>query len=118
MKKQHLGTKGGFEIYLETDQEIHYQIHFKTKNEKPKNLVFQIEGKNRKYQRLEEMEAQLKGKITKHKNIKINWEWEYEKDKTKDMQDTKDGENIKKFNFEIYAVGQKQQIVARKHQET
>ncbi len=53
------------------------------------------------------MEAQLKGKITKHKNIKINWEWEYEKDKTKDMQDTKDGENIKKFNFEIYAVGQK-----------
>jgi hypothetical protein len=100
------GTNGTFEILLETDQEINYQIKFESENEKPENLIFRIDGQDRKYKNLEDMEDELKGKITKNKNIIIYWEWEYEKSEAQDLQDTKDGENIKKYNFTIYAIGQ------------
>lgn len=100
-----LGTKGAFEIDLETNKKIKYQIHFKSQNAKPKNLNFQIEGKDRKYEKLEDIEQELKGEISQNKSIIINWEWKYEKDEEQDIQDTTDGETIKQFNFLIYAIG-------------
>lgn len=100
------GTQGSFEIILQANQKIKYQIKFKSENEKPENLSFQIEGKDRKYTRLEEMEQELKGEVTKKKSIVIHWQWEYEKDKIQDLQDTKDGEKIKQYNFKIYAIGE------------
>lgn len=106
MKKLHLGTRGKFEIFLETNEKIRYQINFKSKNEKPKNLRFQIEGKDRKYEKLEDMEQELKGEISNHKSIVIDWEWEYSKNLEDDRQDTEDGKNIKQFQFSIYAIGQ------------
>lgn len=106
MKKQHLGTKGAFEIWLQTNEKINYQIKFESKNDKPKNLSFKIDEKDRKYERLEDMEQELKGEINENKKIVIHWEWEYEKDEMQNLQDTKDGENIKRYNFTIYAIGQ------------
>jgi len=90
---------------LKTNKKIDYCIKFKSKNEKPENLKFQIQGKDRKYTRLEDMEQELKGEINKNKRIIINWEWEYDKNKIQDVQDTKDGETIKKYEFTIYAIG-------------
>lgn len=100
------GTKGAFEIILETSEKIHYQIKFESKNKKPENLVFQIEGKDRKYKRLEEMEAELQGEIKKNKRVVINWKWEYETNEIQNWQDTKDGEMIKQYNFIIYVIAE------------
>ena len=97
------GTSGGFEILLKTNQKVKYQIKFKSKNDKPQNLIFKIEGKDRKYKNLEDMEQELQGEIEKNKKITINWNWQYEKDINQDIQDTKDGEKLLEYNFTIYA---------------
>lgn len=52
------------------------------------------------------MEAELKGKMKENKRIIIYWEWEYEKSETQNLQDTKDGENIKQYYFTIYTIGE------------
>ncbi|MCI8383522.1 MAG: hypothetical protein HFJ33_01370 [Clostridia bacterium] len=103
----HLGTEGKFEILLKSNKKIKYQIQFKSQNEKPENLNFKIEGKDRKYLKLEEMEQELKGELNESKRICINWKWEYENNQTQDKQDTKDGQKIRQYNFTIYAVGEK-----------
>lgn len=100
------GTEGTFEILLESNTKKNYQIKFESKNNKPENLNFQIEGKDRKYKRLEDMEQELKGELNENKRIMIHWKWEYEKDSTQDLQDTKDGKIIKQYNFTIYVIGQ------------
>lgn len=91
---------------LESKEKINYQIKFESKNEKPKNLKFKMDGKDRKYQTLEEMEEELKGEVKENKNIKIYWEWEYETNEMQNLQDTKDGEKIRQYNFMIYTIGQ------------
>lgn len=100
------GTEGTFEIVLQTNQKINYQIKFKSQNEKPQNLNFQIEGKDRKYAKLEDMEEELKGEMTNHKRIIIHWRWQYETSKIEDIQDTKDAQKIKQYNFTICARGE------------
>lgn len=100
------GTEGTFEIVLQTNQKINYQIKFKSQNEKPQNLNFQIEGKDRKYAKLEDMEEELKGEMTNHKRIIIHWRWQYEASKIEDIQDTKDAQKIKQYNFTICARGE------------
>ena len=104
-KKIAPGTEGEFEILLKTNKKINYQIKFDRQNQKPKNLSFQIEGKDRKYEKLEDMEEELNGELIGNKTIKILWKWEYEKDTKQNLQDTEDGETIKQFNFIIYAIG-------------
>ena len=100
------GTEGTFEIVLQTNQKINYQIKFKSQNDKPQNLNFQIEGKDRKYTKLEDMEEELKGEMTNNKRIIIHWRWEYQTNKIEDIQDTKDGQKIKQYNFTISAIGE------------
>lgn len=99
------GTKGKFEILLETTQTINYEIQFKSKNEKPKNLTFQIEGQDKKYETLEDLQENLKGEISQNKSIVINWQWDYEANNSQNLQDTKDGKNLRQYNFTIYAIG-------------
>lgn len=99
------GTNGNFEILLETNEKIYYQINFESKTEKPQNLKFQIKGKDKKYEKLEDMQTQLQGEISENKRIIINWEWKYEENEIKDKQDTKDGQTIGKYHFTIYAIG-------------
>ena len=39
------------------------------------------------------------------KKVEINWKWQYEKNIESDNQDTKDGENLEKYEFEICTIG-------------
>ena len=88
------GTRGGFKIKLMSDVDLEYKIEIIEKNEKPKNLKMKIENGQ-------------EGKIRKNepKTILINWKWDYEINSKEDKQDTKDGENIEKHNFEIIVTG-------------
>ena len=88
------GTKGYFEIILISDIDTQYKIEIKKKNKKPKNLKFLIENGQ-------------EGKIRKKepKKILVNWEWCYEINNEENKQDTQDGENIEKYNFEIIVTG-------------
>lgn len=51
------------------------------------------------------MEQELQGEITENKSIIINWEWKFEINTSENLQDTKDGEKLKKYNFTIYVIG-------------
>lgn len=101
------GTNGQFEIILNSKEDIEYEINFESLNQKPRYLKFNLEGNNREFDTLEELGRELKGSIVKNKtkNIHINWEWKYGDDLIKDIQDTKDGINIQKYNFKIYTYG-------------
>ena len=101
------GTKGNFTIRIKSNEDINYEILFNSLNEKPKNLIFKY--KNIKYQKLEDLQKDLKGKIAKKETIDINisWEWEYKISSKEDIQDTKDGEKLKNYNFTIETIGRK-----------
>ena len=101
------GTKGDFEIELKSNSNINYNVEFKSKNKKPLNLIFYIEGDTKRYNTLEELGNSLNGQILKNENkiIKINWEWIYENNKDGDIQDTIDSKEISQYNFLIYAYG-------------
>lgn len=100
------GTEGEFEILLQANRKINYRIKFKSTNEKPENLNFQIKGKDRKYYKLEDMEQELQGELTENKKITIYWKWDYEGNEKQNFQDTKDGQAIKQYKFTIYAIGE------------
>lgn len=99
------GTKGEFSIKLYGQEKLQYEVTFKSKNQKPENLVFKQNGKE--YETLEKLGEDLKGNLQKGeiKNIVIEWEWKYETNEKQDFQDTKDGKEIREYNFEIIAKG-------------
>ena len=85
------GTSGSFYVDLISDSNLQYELEIVNKNEKPKNFEFEIEEKE--------------GRIEKNKikKVRINWKWLYKINEEEDIQDTKDGETLEKFNFEIQA---------------
>lgn len=87
------GTKGNFEIILTSNCTLKYQIELKDKNEKPRNFEFYIK----------DIEGEIKE--GEKKKIPVQWEWKYEINNAENKQDTKDGENIKQYNFEICIIG-------------
>ena len=89
------GTKGEFYIILTSNSTLKYKIDMRAKNQKPQNLKFSI---------LENQEGIIKK--GERKKIKATWEWQYETSKIQNKQDTKDGENIKKYEFEICTIGE------------
>lgn len=106
------GTSGSFNIVLNSNQNLKYKIEFNSMNEKPYNLKFEV-LKNEELlleaNALEELSEKLTGDINKDEKIdfKINWYWNYEGDtEISDIQDTKDAENIKKYQFNLYALGE------------
>lgn len=101
------GVNGKFEIILNSDCNLKYQIGFISKNAKPKNLKFYLKENGEKYNTLEELQKELHGKIDKNQTIRIwiYWQWEYEINQEENKQDTEDGRNIEKYNFEIYTIG-------------
>ena len=100
-------TKGNFKIFLLSNKDIEYTINFISLNSKPKNLMFEIEGRNEEYQSLEDLQEDLIGSINENevKTISINWYWKYDNNSKEDVQDTKDGREIQKYNFEILVSG-------------
>lgn len=87
------GTKGSFNVFLTSNSDVDYEVEIIDKNNKPKNFKFEI---NEKVGKIEKDEV---------KKVEINWEWPYEINVEEDSQDTKDGENIDEFNFEICTIG-------------
>ena len=88
---------------IKKEYEINSQNTIETeKTSKPQNLVFSIE--NRKYLSLKEMEDVINKKFINTDRITINWEWKYYIDEIHDIQDTKDGERVQKYLFEIEAI--------------
>lgn len=116
------GTQGEFSILLNSKDKLKYKIEFKSLNQKPKNLQFEayINGiKVGEGGSLEELEDNLKGEIKPTETVRviIKWWWNYEdfaraypKDtEDKDKQDTQDGKNLEKYDFEINASGEKEE---------
>lgn len=101
------GTEGRFQIIIEANQDSNYSIEFQSKNSKPQNLLFENEETKIKRESLEELNSELNGKINKNekKLITIHWIWQYENTEEKNKQDTIDSENIRNYEFTIYAIG-------------
>lgn len=101
------GTEGNFKIIITSNENLEYQVIFKSQNEKPENLVFYINGENKEFKSLEDLQENLKGEIKakEEKIIDINWKWKYESSRNGDKQDTEDGIKITKYNFDIYTIG-------------
>ena len=96
-KKIAPGTRGNFNILLNSNQNLKYKIEFNSINEKPQNLKF-IALKNGQMigekNTLEDLSDLLIGHINKNEkiNITIKWYWNFESEENKeytDMQDTK-----------------------------
>ena len=102
------GTQGYFNIIFKANRNSKYNIEFVSKNTKPQNLVFYLENSESKYSSLEELEKLLVGNIksSTQKLIKINWIWEYSLNNMNDIVDTKDGQSLNKYNFDIYVIGE------------
>lgn len=108
------GTSGNFDILLESNQNLKYKIEFYSMNDKPKNLKFKAFNNDRllgEANTLEELSKDLSGFIKKNEkiNITIYWYWNFENEDNKeytDIQDTKDSENIKKYQFNISTLGE------------
>lgn len=103
------GTNGNFSIILYSNEILKYKIIFESKNKKPQNLKFSMEGSEKEYNSLEELSKMFTGVIAprEKKIININWKWQYSTNYISDLIDTKDGENINKYEFYIYVVGNK-----------
>ncbi len=103
------GIKGEFDIIIATSKNMKYQIRFDSKSIKPKNLLFNIKGCDKKYDKLEDLEDKLRGTLFKGNEFKatIQWSWEYEVNNTNNFQDTLDGKNIKTYNFDINVLSYK-----------
>lgn len=108
------GTRGSFNIVLDSNQSLKYRIEFQSINEKPQNLKFEAlkDGELlKKSNTLEELSKSLKGDINKNQkiNITINWYWNFESlnnQEVVDIQDTRDAENIKRYEFSICTFGE------------
>ena len=101
------GTSGRFDILLNTNKNMNYQIKFESKNEKPSNLQFYTTKESKKYATLEELGETLTGVISENqeKTISIYWEWEYETSKEQNKQDTLESKRIREYHFLIYVQG-------------
>lgn len=111
------GTSGSFDIVIDTtgsEVGIDYAVEFLNETNKPSNLEFKYQ--ENKVNSIKELEQFLKGSIPleseeKVKTMKIEWEWKYETGETKeeiskkDIQDTKDGKELEKYQFDIVITG-------------
>ncbi|MCI8616737.1 MAG: hypothetical protein HFJ60_00480 [Clostridia bacterium] len=105
------GTKGSFNIILEANKNSKYKVVFNSINKKPQNLKFKANINNKeigKANTLEELQKYLIGYIRKDEkiDIRVNWYWEFEDNEENDKQDTKDAQYIKKYQFDINAIGE------------
>lgn len=107
------GSKGEFEIELNSNQNLKYRIEFKSNNAKPQNLNFKVFNDNvflDEANTLEKLSESMKGNINKNQKIiyKIEWYWEFQNShelEKVDIQDTNDAKNINQYNFDVYTYG-------------
>lgn len=116
-KKIAPGTEGAFSITLDaTETEVGFDYKFEVNNvkNKPANMYFVVDGTE--YATLDDVATAISGHIdanTENKKISktIEWKWDYITETSKDglrttiddnnNQDTLDGKNANKFNFNL-----------------
>lgn len=103
------GTKGNFNLILNSTQDIDYQVKFESKNKKPQNLKFYLDNVPMEFNSLEDLQSVLQGHLyaNEEKVIKIDWKWDYENSNIGNKQDTEDSKNIFQYNFEVKVLGKK-----------
>lgn len=101
-KKIAPGSSGSFAIKFKKTINSKYIIKINEKTSKPANLIFILDGQ--KHSSIKEMEDIINEKFLKSEKITINWKWEYYINEVQDIQDTKDGLEVKKYMFEIEAI--------------
>lgn len=100
------GIEGAFDVVLNTNINADYKINFKSSNQKPKNLKFQISETNTITNSLDDLNIQGYLQKNAQKTINIRWYWDYENTKEGNFQDTLDSKNIQNYSFTICAVGE------------
>lgn len=100
------GTEGEFNLILQAKETVNYQLKINSLSNKPQNLQFQEKTTGKTVNQLEELESVLSGTLEKQKSetYSIHWIWKYETNQEKDKQDTKDGKELEKYQFEINAM--------------
>lgn len=100
------GTQGEFNLILQAKETVNYQLKINSLSNKPQNLQFQEKTTGKTVNQLEELESVLSGTLEKQKSetYSIHWIWKYETNQEKDKQDTKDGKELEKYQFEINAM--------------
>lgn len=101
-KKIAPGAKGKFIVKLSKSKKSNIKIYLSEKGIKPQNLTFII-GEQR-YKTIKELEKEITQKLLTEGKIIINWEWQYYNNTQNDIQDTKDGESLDKYYFEIQSI--------------
>lgn len=111
------GTKGSFDIKIDTtgsEVGINYDVVFENEKSKPQNLQFTYDGHI--VSSIKELEPFLTGTIEansseKVKIMTIEWNWPYETGNSanekimQDAEDTKDGQTLGKYQFDIVITG-------------
>ena len=110
------GTEGQFDIVIDgtgSEVGIDYKVIFEEKSTKPENLKFVYQ--DQAYDSIEEIEKELTGNIAandenKIRTITIIWKWAYETGYTEeipanDIIDTKDGQEIANYSFDVIIQG-------------
>jgi len=112
------GVRGNFSIVISTKNssvDMNYNIKFEDiTNEKPGNMAFKINGSDKIYSTLQELEESLIGSIESRtqKEIVIDWQWVYEAGNSEntiiqnDKFDTNDGKNLDSYKFKIVVTGE------------
>ena len=112
------GDEGSFSIIISAKKsrlDRRYRVEFENlSNDKPSNLIFQIQGKNKTYATLQELGKNLKGMVKKgsERTIVIHWKWKYETGEDKqaieknDEIDTKEAESFNSYQFKIIVTGE------------
>lgn len=104
------GTKGKFDIILNSNKKSRYIVKFISENEKPKYLRFKAFLNNciiGESDSLEKLSESLTGTIEKYESKRIIIEWYWKFDNMEDYQDTQDSKKIKIYKFDIYVQGEK-----------
>ena len=112
------GTRGSFSITISARKstvDMKYYVNFEDLTyEKPTNMIFKIQGDNKIYTTLQELEKSLIGVVHKKskKVFTIDWEWAYETGESEktivenDKTDTMEGEKLKSYEFRILVTGE------------
>lgn len=101
-KKVAPGSYGNFTIKLSKPVKSNLKINLSEIGTKPQNLIFIIG--EQKYNSIKQMEEKITQELQEEGKIIIKWEWQYYNNIQNDIQDTKDGENLEKYYFEIQAI--------------
>ena len=104
-KKIAPGSYGQFVIKLTRPKDTKCKIILKDITYKPQNLEFIL--KNKRYNKLEQMENILNDIFNTEDEVTISWNWKYQNTDENNIKDTKDGKIATKYIFEVKAIIEK-----------